>query len=736
MTTVAGSVDRIVFCNPESGFCVARFQLAGEPGGRTDASTTIVGTMPSLRAGEMLRITGEWQTHPVHGRNFRVERFEQEIPDTTEGIERYLASGAIQGIGPVTAARIVEHFGAETMTVLGERPALLREVAGISVKRARVIADSWAEQQRVRELAMFLEHHGISMALAHRIYRVYGDKAIESIQRDPYQLAHDVQGIGFKTADAVAATLGISRRAASRYVAGLKYTLSRSTDEGHVYLSRPDLLARASRLLDAPVTNLEPALLELLQRGDAVLDDDAVYLTPFFRAETGIVRALEELSSTASVLILDRSFNPAEAVAAAAEAQGLALAALQTLGAEQALSRKVSILTGGPGTGKTSTLRTVITALETAGTSFCLCAPTGRAAKRVTETTGRAASTIHRLLEFQPGLNVFNHDQDHPLLCDFIIVDETSMLDVLLFYHLLKAIPRESHLLLVGDADQLPAVGPGNVLRDLLTSGTVPAVTLTELFRQARGSQIVLAAHAVNRGLPPSIENLSGHDLYFVRAEDDGRVVESIKRLLTERIPRTFGLDPIEDVQVLSPMHAGAAGVTTLNVALQQLLNPDRPSVPQLRRGDRLFRLGDKVMQTRNNYDKDVYNGDVGRVTQVLSEEQRLIISYSSGSSLLEIEYDALGLDELVLAYAVSVHKAQGSEFPCVVMPIVPSHAVMLQRNLLYTAITRAKQLCVLVGSPRTLASAAVAERRQQRNTRLSVRLTKTTATPLQSGLV
>jgi exodeoxyribonuclease V alpha subunit len=735
MATVSGSVDRIVFRNPETGYCVARFQLVGDsPGGK--GATTIVGTMPAVRAGEMLRLEGEWQIHPVHGRNFRVERFEEEMPTTEDGIERYLASGAIRGVGPVTAARIVERFGDRSLAVLDEEPDRLQQVAGISARRLEIITASWEEQKRIRDLSMFLQEHGLSVALAQRIYQAYGESAPDIIRADPYRLAHEIFGVGFRTADAVAARLGIPRDSPSRHVAGLKYALSRATDEGHVYLPRPELLQRAAKLLQASSPELEPALLELMRRGDAVMDADDVYLTPFYRAEAGAARMLRELMSTPSALTLDRRFDPAAAIREAGAAQGLELAAKQILAAEQALREKVSILTGGPGTGKTSTLRTIITALERADVSFCLCAPTGRAAKRVTETTGRPASTIHRLLEYQPGLNIFAYDRARPLPFDFVVVDEVSMLDALLSYHLLKAIPRESHLLLVGDADQLPAVGPGNVLRDLVESDAIPTVTLTDLFRQARGSQIVLAAHAVNRGEVPDLANRPDGDFFFIRADSDAEVVVAIRRLLTERIPAKFGLDPMDDVQIMAPMHAGPAGVTALNGELQSLLNPPRPSHPELQRGGRVFRHGDKVMQIRNNYEKEVYNGDVGRIVAIRTEEQGLTVAFPSEAGITEIDYASPDLEELVLAYTVSVHKAQGSEVPAVVMPLVTGHFMLLQRNLLYTAITRARQLCVIVGSKRALTIATSTDHHQRRNTHLRDRLRSAERDDLQMELI
>ncbi|HLJ67204.1 MAG TPA: ATP-dependent RecD-like DNA helicase [Chloroflexota bacterium] len=730
MPELRGSVERIVFRNPDTGYCVARLQPSDLTIDRTGL-VTIVGSMPAVRTGEMLRLTGEWQVHPTHGRNFRVERFEEELPTTVEGIERYLASGSIRGVGPVTAARIVERFGERSIVVIDEDPHLLRDVAGISAKRLEAIKASWTEQKKVRELSLFLQEHGISVALAQRIFDAYGDEAPTVIRDDPYRLAHEIHGIGFRTADAIAQQLGMSKRSLPRYVAGLKYALSQATEDGHVFLTRPVLLTQAARVLDAVIPELEPALLELVHRGDAVADNDAIYLTPFYRAENGAARLLQALRRAQSAVTMDPRFDVKAAVTRAAGLQGLALAEMQLRAAEQALSQKVSILTGGPGTGKTATLRTIITALEGAEISYCLCAPTGRAAKRAAEATGRSASTIHRLLEYQPGANVFGRDNARPLPHDFVVVDEVSMLDLLLFYHLLKAIPRESHLLLVGDADQLPAVGPGNVLQDLLESRQIPCVTLTELFRQAADSQIVRAAHAVNQGRVPGRAD-SGRDFFFVPAENDDDAAEMILRLVQERIPSRFGLDPVDDIQVVSPMHNGSVGVTALNLALQRRLNPASSASPQLERGGRVLRLGDKVMQVRNNYDKDVYNGDVGRVISVNPTEQAATVAFGTGSVVVNVEYGAMELDELVLAYAVSVHKAQGSEFPALVMPVTTSHYVLLRRNLLYTAISRARRLCVLVGSQRSLSVAVSADRRESRNSRLAQRVAATDALQLE----
>ena len=724
MTAVTGAVERIVFHNPDSGFMVARFQLS-DAATRGPHVITIVGTLPTVRAGELLRLTGEWQVHPVHGRNFQVQAFEPELPQTAEGIERYLASGTIRGVGPVTAARIVQCFGDRTIAIIDEQPEMLRQVAGISSKRLEVIKAAWAEQKYVRDIMMFLQEHEVGVAVAGRIYAAYGHEAVELIRQDPFRLSHDIHGIGFKTADALARRLGMPLHSTSRYIAGLRHVLSQAADDGHVFLPREEVLERAAALLGAPHAMLEPALLESVRREVMSLDGERIYLAAFHHAESGAARYLERLASTPSALTLGRPVDARALVREAGSAQGLILADKQAEAAEQAVREKVSILTGGPGTGKTSTLRTIIAVLERLEITYCLCAPTGRAAKRVAETTGRPASTIHRLLEYQPSANTFNYDNAHPLPYDFVIVDEVSMLDLVLFYHLLKAVPPEAHLLLVGDADQLPSVGPGNVLRDLIGSQAVPTVALSELFRQVRGSQIVVAAHTVNAGTVPNITNAPDHDLFFVRAEQETQVIDAIKRLLLERIPEKFGLDPVEDVQVLSPMHVGPVGITALNHELQAALNPPTPRRPELRRGGRVLRFGDKVMQIRNNYDKDVFNGDVGKIVAVDPEEQACTIAFPAPGGPNEIVYGAAELDELALAYALSVHKAQGSECPCIILPLLTRHYMMLQRTVLYTAITRARRLCVLVGSPRALTIAVQSNRRQARNTALAERLAR-----------
>lgn len=721
MDALRGVVDRVVYSNADNGYIVARMTIVPRKGKR-DVSVSIAGSLPTVQAGEMIEVWGEWTSHPSYGETFRVQEFQPIVPEGVKEIERYLGSGRIRGIGPITAARIVDTFGEDTLQILDQTPDRLSEVGNINDKRIQTICDAWREHQEVRALTMFLQQHDLHISLAPKIYAAYGEDAVARIREDPYRLVHDIEGVGFKTADSVARAIGVPANSPSRYVAGLLYVLTDAADAGHVYLPREQLLQQGTELLAAPTEILETALLEAIRLESLVIENDHVYLIAFYHAEAGVARVLGELMDGLSPLAARRR-EALETVQQAADMQGLKLAHGQMDALRTAVTEKISVLTGGPGTGKTSTLRTVIAVLEFLEMDYCLCAPTGRAAKRVAETTDRPASTIHRLLEFQPATQSFGYDRSRPLPHDFIIVDEASMLDIFLFYNLLKAIPSHAHLLLVGDADQLPSVGPGNVLHDLIHSHSVPTIALTELFRQARGSQIVLGAHAVNSGEMPLCANLPEHDLFFIDAQTDDQAVAVIKRLVSERVPQRYGFHPVEDIQVISPMHGGLVGVTALNVELQTLLNPDSPDVPAVRRAEKIFRLNDKVMQVRNNYDKNVFNGDVGTVVDVDVDERALLVRFPLANESYDVPYENKEIDELSLAYAISVHKAQGSEFPCIVMPLVVRHKVLLQRNLLYTAMTRASQLCVLVGSREALEYAVRTDHRHRRNSGLKDRL-------------
>ena len=712
MDTLSGSVERITYYNEENGYTVLRLRPEKKihaPALSRDGLATVVGNLPELSPGEHLDLQGRWNTHPKHGLQFNVEICEQTLPATASGIERYLGSGMIKGIGPRLAERIVTHFKAQTLEIIEESPEKLREVSGIGVDRTAKINTAWQTQKQVKEIMIFLHGHGISTNLAIKIYKTYGDTALETVQENPYQLERDIYGVGFKTADKIAQKLGLGKEHPSRIEAGLVFALNEMTNNGHVYSPREQLAQRAAELLEVELDLIPAALDRLTADGrirPEVLPDPAnapgqslvaeqqaaygapvIYLTPFYFGEKGVAERLQNL--------MGYSVNAAQL-----PQPNQSLSPEQQNAVTMALTNPVSILTGGPGTGKTTCMKALIEALEWQKKSCLLASPTGRAAKRLSEATGRSASTIHRLLNFSP-VEGFKFNEENPLTVDFLVVDEASMLDLLLTNNLLKAISPGTHLLFSGDIDQLPAVGAGDVLRDMIASEQIPITRLTTIFRQAADSQIITNAHRINQGQMPFFAKDEGQ-FYLFPAEDAVAAADWVVDVVTERIPKKFGFDPVQDIQVLSPMYRGAAGVQALNQRLQEKLNPPASNKPERQLYGTIFRPGDKVMQTRNNYDKDVYNGDIGFVRQIEMVEQQLRIDFDG--RLVPYEWDEA--DELILAYAVSVHKSQGSEFPVVAMPVVTQHYMMLQRNLLYTAITRAKKLCVLTGSKRAIGMA------------------------------
>ncbi|HWE64414.1 MAG TPA: ATP-dependent RecD-like DNA helicase, partial [Chloroflexota bacterium] len=695
-----GVVERFVFQHPDTHFAVARLRPEERQGSARDGLTTIVGALPGVQVGETLRLEGAWAFHQQHGREFRIARFEPRVPASADGIRRYLGSGLIKGVGPVMAARIVGRFGEETLRVIEESPERLLEVPGINRKRVDLVVEAWAAQREIKALMVFLQSHNVATGLAARIFRAYGAEALSVVRSDPYRMVKDVRGIGFRTADDLAMKLGLSPTSVSRYAAALKHVLSQASGEGHVYLPSHELLRRGSGFLGCPPAALRAALAQLEDDDEAIVDGDAVYLTPLFLAERHAARRLAGLRG-ASPLLLGQG-NAVREWLARQDLEGPRLSEAQRDAVTMALREKLCILTGGPGVGKSTTVRGLVQVLAGSGIRFCLAAPTGRAARRLTEATGHAAQTIHRLLQFSPTEGRFTVNEENPLPQQFVVADEASMLDIVLFYNLIKALQPSAHLLLVGDADQLPSVGPGNVLRDLIASGVLPVVALRELFRQAQQSRIVTTAHQINAGQVPAWANARDGDLFLLREEDPDRAVETICRLVAERIPRQYGFDPCRDIQVISPMHRGSLGVARLNERLQERLNPERPGVAELASGGRVFRVGDRVMQMRNDYDRNVYNGDMGTIRLIDGEEGVIEVGFGEmvpdGEAV--VRYDAGALDELVHAYAISVHKAQGSEFPCVILALSLQHRLLLQRHLLYTALTRAKRLCVIVGSP------------------------------------
>ncbi|MFJ5949770.1 ATP-dependent RecD-like DNA helicase [Streptomyces noursei] len=742
---VEGVLERITYANEENGYTVARV----DTGRGSSDLLTVVGALLGAQPGESLRMEGRWGSHPQYGKQFTVENYTTVLPATVQGIRRYLGSGLIKGIGPRIADRITEHFGIDTLDVIEQEPGRLIEVPGLGPKRTKLIGAAWEEQKAIKEVMVFLQGVGVSTSIAVRIYKKYGDASISVVKNQPYRLAADVWGIGFLTADRIAQAVGIPHDSPDRVKSGLQYALSQSTDQGHCFLPEEQLIADAVKLLQVDTGLVIDCLAELAEDPEGVVREKvpgpedgapvtAVYLVPFHRAEISLAGRLTRLLRT------DDDRMPAfqdvdwdKALVWLARRTGAQLAPEQQAAVRLALTSKVAVLTGGPGCGKSFTVRSVVELARAKRATVVLAAPTGRAAKRLAELTGADASTVHRLLELKPGGDAA-YDADRPLDADLVVVDEASMLDLLLANKLVKAVPPGAHLLLVGDVDQLPSVGAGEVLRDLLAGGgagrgtsegengrapdgPVPAVRLTKIFRQAQQSGVVTNAHRINSGVPPLTSGLP--DFFLFPEEDAEEAARLTVDVVARRIPAKFGLDPRRDVQVLAPMHRGPAGAGSLNGLLQQAVTPARPDLPERRFGGRVFRVGDKVTQIRNNYEKGrngVFNGTVGVVTGLDVVEQRLTVLTDEDE---EVPYDFDELDELAHAYAVTIHRSQGSEYPAVVIPVTTSAWMMLQRNLLYTAVTRAKRLVVLVGSRRALGQAVRTVSAGRRHTALDHRL-------------
>ena len=739
LAVLDGVLERVTFANPETGYTIARIAPdRGKGRGPVSASTelvTAVGPLLGAQIGESLRLRGRWTSHPRYGRQFDVHSYTTVLPATEQGIRRYLGSGLIKGIGPVMAERMVNHFGVDIMHVIDEDPRRLIEVDGLGPKRTDRITTAWAEQKAIKEVMIFLQGVGVSTSLAVKIYKKYGDESIETVKQAPYRLASDVWGIGFKTADAIAASVGIARDSPERVKAGLAYTLSEAADDdGHCYLTEPALVAQAAKVLDVPADLIAPCLAELAAESgvmreevpapaEAALSVRAVYLPPFFHSERSLAAALRRLLSPgADRLASFQSVDWDRAFAWLRGRTGADLAPEQADAVKLALTGKVAVLTGGPGCGKSFTVRSVVELAHARNAKVVLAAPTGRAAKRLTELTGHDAATIHRLLQLRPGGEPA-YDADNPLDADLIVVDETSMVDVILANKLVKAVPPGAHLLLVGDVDQLPSVGAGEVLRDLIAAGTLPVVRLTKIFRQAQQSGIVINAHKINGGQPPALRGYP--DFYWFTCDETEATAQLVCDIVARRIPARFGLDPHRDVQVLCPMHRGPAGAGNLNLLLQEALTPHSAGQPERRYGGRVFRVGDKVTQLRNNYDKGaagVFNGTVGTITGMSLEDHTLTVLTDEDET---VSYDFDELDELAHAYAVTIHRSQGSEYPAVVIPLTTSSWMMLQRNLLYTGVTRAKKLVVLAGSRRALAAAIRTKGSGRRHTALAYRMTQ-----------
>ncbi len=715
MAALTGQLDKVTYYNEESGFTVAR--LITE---ERDSLVTVVGTLMNPRPGDVLHLEGDWQQHPTFGRQFRVEAFRIGYPTTEKSIRKYLGSGHIKGIGPEMASRIVARFGRQTLTVIADDLQRLKEVKGIGAKRLAQIEAAWSEHRELREIMLFLQAHELPTGHAAKILSHYGQQAVAVLRSNPYRLADDIRGIGFQTADRMARHLDFDPTAPARVEAGLLHLLKKNADEGHVYRPRTELEQQVAELLGVDAALTKAAVDRLVARKRLVVDRKSaasaarIYLAALHLCEVSVAGDLLRLRHAQSG---QRPMNPAQALAWVEPRLGLHLATLQRRAVEQSLHSSVMVITGGPGTGKTTIIKAILAIHGREAARVHLAAPTGRAAKRMAEATGRRATTIHRLLEYSFQKGGFQRNPDRPLTTDMLIVDETSMIDVRLMHHLLRAIPTGARLILVGEIDQLPSVGPGNVLRDVIASKCIPVVTLTEIYRQARTSDIIVNAHRINAGDMPYLKSGPNHsDFFFIEREAPEQALETILHLVTERIPARFGLDPVRDIQVLSPMHRGLVGAANLNRALQAALNPTER---QLMRGGHRLGLNDKVMQVRNNYDKDVYNGDIGRITRVETSPPSLGVDFDGR----EIAYAAEDLDEIVLAYAVSIHKSQGSEFTAVVVPLLTQHYILLQRNLLYTAVTRGRRLVVLVGTRKALALAIKNETPRLRCTALEERL-------------
>ena len=710
MAQLRGIVDRITFQNEENGYTVARLQVEGSTA-YDNRLATIVGEMLSINPGETVVLEGEWTTHKQYGAQFKIESYQTVYPSTVEGMRRYLGSGLIKGIGPVTAKRIVNHFGKEALDVIERDPERLVEVEGLGAKRAKWIIKAWEDQREIHNVMLFLQSHEVGTGYAVKIWKRYGHEAIELIKENPYRLSVDVWGIGFLTADRIAQKMGIPAHSDRRIQAGLLHVLNEAADkEGHVFLPEDALIESCAEALDVPVDAIAPCVAQLLSEESVVVDDKRVYLPHLYYAEQGAATRCYQLSQ---VQRIELGNIPAE-IKVIEQRDGVTFAPRQKTALEKALSHNLLVLTGGPGTGKTTTIKGLIALLEARKKKIALAAPTGRAAKRMSEATGHEAKTIHRLLKFSPSEMTFEKNFENPLEIEALIVDEISMVDTVLMNSLLRAVPISASVVLVGDVDQLPSVGAGNVLKDVIASGIVEVVELNEIFRQAQTSRIITNAHAINRGEMPYLQNDRDSDFFFLEVSEPEQVVETVCGLCASRLPRTYRLDGIEDIQVLVPMYRGETGANNLNRVLQDELNPKGQETT---RGGIRFRVGDKVMQVRNNYDRDIFNGDIGRIQGI--EDDIFRVRFQDRV----LEYEFSELDELVLAYAMSVHKSQGAEFRAVVMPLTTQHYMMLQRNLLYTAITRARELVILAGTKQALGMAVRNNRVAERHTTLTQRI-------------
>jgi exodeoxyribonuclease V alpha subunit len=721
LVDLQGQIERVTYTSEESGFTIAKLRVNGH-----SDLVTVVGNLLGPVPGETLKIRGEWVRHPKYGEQFKVLQYKTAVPASVHGIEKYLASGLIKGIGPVMAKRIVSRFGVKTLELIEEDIGKLSLVEGIGEKRIRMIKRAWDEQKEIRDVMLFLQSHGVSSGFATKIFKQYGDRAIEIVRQNPYRLATDIFGVGFLSADRIAEKLGFAKDCQIRAEAGILYVLQQMAEDGHVFYPYERLLEKSQDILqvDRDVISRASGAIAAEKRItfedlNRALDEfrqnhKAVYLPKFHAAETGIANLMTRLLNSPKAI---RRVDSGKAIAWVQKQLSITLARNQTEAVRSAIANKVMVITGGPGTGKTTIINAILKIFAKLPIKVKLAAPTGRAAKRMTEATGHGAKTIHRMLEYSLQKGGFQRNEKSPLEADLVIIDEASMIDTVLMYHLLRALPPGATFILVGDVNQLPSVGAGNVLGDIIASGAVPVVELNEIFRQARESAIVVSAHKINQGLLPSLGPGSPkNDFYFIEQEEPKEVLRIILELVKTRIPQRFGLQALDDIQVLTPMHKGTLGAENLNIELQGALNPGQEGIV---RGNRNLRVSDKVMQIKNNYDKDVFNGDIGRIDRIDLESQVVTVSFEGW----KVPYDFSELDEIVLAYAVSVHKSQGSEYPAVVIPVHTQHYLLLRRNLIYTAVTRGKQLVVMVGTKKALAIGIKNDRMERRYTYLRHRL-------------
>ena len=712
MAQLKGHIERVTFSSEESAFAVCKIKVKGERD-----LVTIVGNMVNPVPGEFVELTGKWSIHPKFGSQLTVQHYKTLVPATQFGIQKYLGSGLIKGIGPVMAKRIVKQFGIKSLDIIEKDITKLSKVEGIGKKRIEMIKKAWDEQKEVRSVMLFLQSHGVSTAYAAKIFKTYGQDSINIVKENPYRLAREIFGIGFITADNIAEKLGITKDAPQRIEAGLEYVLHKLADDGHVCYPYEELCEKVKEMLAVDRQIVLKAVADSFQADRIVIEDingKLVFLKKFHVCETGITQNFKRLKHSPKSV---RKIDSNKAIEWMKGRIKIKLAEKQEAAVRKSLEEKVLIITGGPGTGKTTIINAIIKILKKAGAKILLAAPTGRAAKRLSEATWERALTIHRMLDYSMKEMGFKKNNKNPLKCDVLIIDEASMIDTVLMHHLLKAVPSKATLIFVGDVNQLPSVGPGNVLNDLIVSNAFSVVTLDTIFRQAKKSLIVVNAHRINKGMfPVTANDNKKSNFYFVQKEEPEDVLSTIIDLVQKRIPKSFCVDPVDDIQVLTPMHKGIAGAGNLNQELQKILNPNKVV---LQRGNREFKVSDKVMQIKNNYDKHTYNGDIGRILDINLIDQKVLLNFDGR----EVEYDFSSLDEIVHAYAVSVHKSQGSEYPVVIIPVVIQHYILLQRNLIYTAVTRGKKLVVLVGTKKALAIAINTVKSSQRHTRLSHRL-------------